>query len=202
MSSWEKTWSRFVEPSHFEWTRQILFSQYSAAYRRYHNLTHVDACLDLLGSERAMDAAALALLWHDVVYVPADKRNEELSARLLDSLRPVLTVSARVVDTACAALLATKHHDAVFSDNLVSAIVVDIDLSILGSDPATYDAYVQAIREEFAAVSDEAWRVGRSEFLAGMLKRSGLFRTTWAHAHFERQAGENMARELKALETR
>jgi predicted metal-dependent HD superfamily phosphohydrolase len=201
---WSTTWARYVEPAHLAWTRRLLWAQYDAFSRHYHTLTHVDACLDILGTlwrnTGETHAAALALLWHDAVYVPGDKRNEELSARLLQSLRPVLTGDERIVDVACAAILATKHHDAVFEDNSVSAIVVDIDLSILGAAPDTYEIYTRQIRAEFHHVSDEAWRVGRGAFLAGMIERPKIFRTACGAERLERRAKENMARELRSLE--
>ena len=202
-----EAWARFVEPAHFVWTNDLLFSLYETAWKRpYHNLMHVVACLELRDAypvpvrDPKEDAVTLALLWHDAVYKPGDKRNEELSARLLASLEPVLVCSRTCLERAVAAIHATKHHDAAFLDNFDSELVVDIDMSILGTSPERYDAYRQAIRAEFGAVSEEAWRHGRSEFLSSVLARPRIFWTSWAHDNgWERQARVNMERELREL---
>ncbi len=203
-------WERYVEPSHYDWTWSLLADCYSTNVRRYHCLEHVRACLSLAerydhteGLRRMphSDAVELALLWHDAVYVPGDKRNEELSARLLSSLEPVLTIDARVLEAAVAAILATQHHKGFGKDPTPSSVVVDTDLSILGETPTLYRVYSQYIKQEFAAsVSADAWRVGRSAFLAGMLARPRIFHTDWAHKLFEAQARKNLHDELRALE--
>src|SRR5262249_22011217 len=55
----------------------------------------------------------------------------------------------------------TKTHDVAAGDPL-GAIMISIDLSILGADVATYDAYAAAIRQEYAHVPDAAYRSGRA----------------------------------------
>jgi predicted metal-dependent HD superfamily phosphohydrolase len=209
----KEVWSDFVEERHLEWTWKILDGLYSEPHRVYHNHSHIGACLRLLRDTRSEisseldpgpafeSRAALALLWHDAVYVPGDKRNEQLSAELLRSLGPVMGQVPRadhVIEHACQAILATKTHETTIN-NPVDQVVIDIDLSILGADGPVYDDYVRAIREEYSFVSDEAWRVGRLGFLEGLRKREYLFNTRWAIERFERQAWENIYRELGLL---
>jgi predicted metal-dependent HD superfamily phosphohydrolase len=203
-------WVHLTEPHHQEerWSWRLLESLYTEPYRAYHNLDHVEACLRLQYRVQRASVAlpyhivTLALFFHDVVYVPGDKRNEALSAGLLRAVGPTLRLSETEVERAALAVLATQHHETV-ADDEVAQVVVDIDLAILGADPAEYDAYVQKIRQEYAAVSDEAWRVGRGEFLAGMLARTGtVFKTAWGIESFEQPARANMRRELAALETK
>lgn len=201
----KKLWSNFVEPTHVDWTWRVLETLYSEPHRAYHNLTHIDACMDLL-AEAQRDGVCertpvvrLALFWHDAVYVPGDKRNEELSAGLLRSLVYLpWTVHSEMWDQACDAILATKTHETV-ADNAVARLTIDIDLSILGIESAEYRKYVRAIRQEYAAVSDEAWKVGRSGFLAKMLERKRIFQTDWAHERFDSFARMNMRQELERL---
>jgi predicted metal-dependent HD superfamily phosphohydrolase len=197
-------WSGFVEPRHLEWTWKILDGLYSEPHRVYHNHSHILACLRLLLEVKFGPSverpAMLALLWHDAVYVPGDKRNEQLSAELLRSLGPVLShvPAYDVLEPACQAILATKTHETTIN-NPVDRIVIDIDMSILGSDSSVYDDYVRVVREEYAFVSDEAWREGRLGFLEGMRRRERLFQTNWAYGRFEQKARENIDRELLAL---
>jgi predicted metal-dependent HD superfamily phosphohydrolase len=201
----KKQWANFVEPAHVDWTWRVLETLYGEPHRAYHNLTHIDACMDLLAEARRDGACEgtpvveLALFWHDAVYVPGDKRNEELSAGLLRSLVLVpWAVHSGHWDAACDAILATKNHETVAS-NEIARLTIDIDLAILGSESATYRKYVRDIRQEYATVSDEAWKVGRSGFLAKMLERARLFQTDWAHERFDSFARINMRQELETF---
>jgi predicted metal-dependent HD superfamily phosphohydrolase len=204
-------WSKLVEPSHAAWTWKMLRDLYGAPLRVYHTLVHVADCLGKL--DRAPDvldlrvepfdrkAAELALFWHDAVYVPADKRNEKISAGLLCGLGEVLTVGERTLRIAELAVLDTQRHElAMIAENPARAVVVDIDLSVLGSEQGDYDDYVRAIRSEYA-ISNDAWRVGRGAFLAKMLERKRIFHTEWMRSEGEARARLNMRRELDVLET-
>lgn len=195
-------WSSFVEPKHVEWTWRVLEALYGEPHRAYHNLSHVAACLDFVSEARRHEVfmqplVELALLWHDAVYVPGDKRNEELSAELLRSFESLIRLHGSW-EASCAAILATKNHETV-ADNMVSRVTIDIDLSILGAGPGTYSRYVRDIRKEYSSVSDEAWRNGRAGFLRQMLARERIFQTDWGQ-RFDSPARHNMLHELAALE--
>lgn len=111
-----------------------LDAAYSEAARHYHTGEHIDDCLTQL--DIVVDLAAapeeieLALWFHDAVYRPTSSRNEEKSAvwaqRFLHSFGADESKCRRV----CEHILATRHGaDSLTGD---TAIVVDIDLSILG----------------------------------------------------------------------
>lgn len=198
-------WSKLVEPRHVDWTWGMLETLYTEPHRKYHNLTHVEACLELFDKVGVPHIGGpvveLALFFHDVVYVPGDKRNEELSANLLRTMTPVLPWTDTTIGQAYVAVLATQNHHTV-RDDVCSQTVVDIDLSILGAAPYDYDQYTRAIRQEFAAVSDDAWRVGRARFLTEMTDRAPLYQTAWGRVRFGAQAHTNMLRELAVVEGR
>jgi predicted metal-dependent HD superfamily phosphohydrolase len=198
-------WMRWVEEPHRQWTWSLLSRLYDEPHRRYHTLAHIGECLALLdrlpdcaGLDR--DAAELALWWHDAVYVPADKRNEVLSARLLEAIGDVLVVPSTMVAMASTCIHATRAHTHSSAMPTIS-VVVDIDLSILAAEPEVYGKYVQEIREEYASVSDEAWRHGRSHFLKEMVGKPRIF-SELVDATFEGRARANMQQELGRLEER
>lgn len=197
----QEEWSTLVEPSHAAWTWRVLSALYTEPHRAYHNLDHVQDCLrtQLRWAGSHDPIVSLALFFHDAVYVPGDKRNEELSAGLLRAVGGVLRLSHGDVERAVVAVLATRSHETT-ADDEVSQTVIDVDLSILGCSEPGYDAYVQQIRREYGHVSEEAWRHGRGGFLAEMLMRT-VFKTTWAIDAFEERAKKNMARELNDLNT-
>lgn len=199
-------WYEIAKPGQGDWTWGILWACYCNTGRHYHNLEHVHACLTLL--DRLMKEvplvngrmAGLALWWHDAVYVPGLKSNEEQSAEFMTGIHSALAVDLRELLYARRCILATKHADAwQYVGNPTIDAVVDIDLSILGSAPSTYKDYARAIRLEFGHVPDEAWRAGRSEFLNGMLARSRIYLTDPMVDWYEQGARTNMRAELAGL---
>ncbi|MCB1151504.1 hypothetical protein KDK88_08125, partial [bacterium] len=132
--------------------------------RHYHTWAHVRALLDWLDRVRGdlADAAAveLAVLYHDAVYDPRAMDNEARSADLLladlaGHVEPARLARARAM------ILATADHEPVETDDAGlandglandAAHFLDMDLSILGAEPAAFDAYEAAIRREYAFV--------------------------------------------------
>jgi predicted metal-dependent HD superfamily phosphohydrolase len=176
---------------------------YSEPHRRYHDERHLDDCLqqldrvhDLTKHERRL--LRWAILWHDVVYEPGAFNNEELSAERAE--RGLLQCGVGSSDAAEVARLIrlTKSHKADASDRL-GALLVSIDLSILGSDAARYLAYAAAVREEYAHVPDPMWQTGRSEVLKRLLTAEPLYPDPRVRAELEEQARRNMKEELRRL---
>ena len=92
----------------------------------------------------------------------------------------------------------TKTHD-VQPDDRIGAILISIDLSILGAKPARYDAYAAAIRQEFIHVPEADYRAGRAKVLGRFAARPVIFPDAVFAARYDRQARENLARELASL---
>ncbi|MFB9835232.1 metal-dependent phosphohydrolase, partial [Actinoallomurus acaciae] len=65
--------------------------------------------------------------------------------------------------------------------------------------PDRYAAYAAAVREEYAAVPDEAFRAGRAEILRGLLALPALYRTAPARVRWEAAARHNVGTELMLL---
>lgn len=196
----EKRWRRLVHPQHAAWTFHLIESSYHAPLRHYHTLAHVESCLQLLdtvdvfeGDERV--AAELALWFHDLVYVAGDPDNETTSVKILGAVASTLSAPEMVVERAKYCILATRHKETKYYDPL-HALVVDIDLSILGAPENEYLEYARDVRQEFKHVSNEAWCVGRSNFLASMLAREKTFSLL---TQFEKPARANMQDELDRL---
>jgi predicted metal-dependent HD superfamily phosphohydrolase len=178
--------------------RDALIAAYTAPGRHYHDLAHIEDCLaalaavdDLSADER--DILTEAIWWHDVVYDATRSDNEELSAELAEQhvradFRPEVGRLIRL----------TKSHQVQAGDRL-GAILISIDLSILGAEPARYDAYAAAIRKEFAHVPDRDYRAGRSRVLSQFAARPAIFPDAAFAATYDRRARENLARELASL---
>ena len=178
--------------------RDELIAAYSAPGRHYHNLAHIEDCLALLS--RVDDLSSLereilseAIWWHDVVYDATRSDNEELSAQLAERhVRPdIATEVGRLIRL-------TKSHDVKAGDHL-GATLISIDLSILSAEPARYDAYAAAIRQEFIHVPEPDYRAGRARVLDHFAAREVIFPDPVFAATYDRQARANLARELASL---
>ncbi len=172
-----------------------LRARYSEPHRRYHTWAHVEACL--AARERIAPNAApevdLALYFHDAIHDPRADDNEERSAVLMYEE----DLDEALVERAVPLVLATKHAESPDSEN--ARIVVDADLSILGADPATFDAYERAVREEYAFVDDAAFAAGRARVLRAFLDRDTIYGTTAARELWESAARANLERSLRSL---
>lgn len=189
---------------------EALLAHYDEPHRAYHTGAHVQACLRLYDGVRGLawrgSEVECALLYHDAIYDPKARDNEEKSAALAreDLLRAGCAedVIARIER----AILATRTHelDAGPGDDPRAladvALVLDLDLAVLATDLDTYRVYSEGVRSEHAHVSDALYRVGRGAFLRGILARQRWYWTEELYARFEARARANVARELELLE--
>jgi len=179
-------------------TRDDLIAAYAAPNRTYHNLAHIEDCLDQLARVDNLSAAEREILtgaiwWHDVVYDARRSDNEELSAQLAEQ-----HVAADIRQEVGRLIRLTKTHQVEPADKL-GAILISIDLSILAAEPSRYDAYAAAIRKEFAHVPDDTYCVGRSDVLSRFAARPVIFPDAAFALTFEERARRNLARELASL---
>lgn len=174
-----------------------LDSRYSESHRHYHNLRHIAAMLAKMDDVSPGDVAMeLAIWFHDVIYDPRERDNEEQSAaffvaEMADSLDPMFCLD--VVRLILATDYSRKRTGAADED-----LLRDIDLSILASAPEDYQAYTEAVRQEYAHVPDEDFRKGRVAVMKRFLE--GRIFQTEAFASEEPKARENILREIDALE--
>lgn len=178
---------------------EALAARYREAHRRYHTLGHVAACLARLDRVRASaerpEEIELALFFHDAVYDRTGD-DEARSAALAETELIELGVPGQAAARVGALVRATAGHDAGGGD---AALLVDIDLSILGARPAAYARYVEALRAEYEHVPDTLFRAGRSAILRAFLARPAIYRTP-SFASLESQARQNLSAELARLE--
>lgn len=179
---------------------QRLEDAYGEKARAYHNLRHIEKALETyLWLEEDVDSetsarALLALIYHDAVYDSKAKDNEAQSAGLAQRELEDLGVSASDREEIARMILLTREHHVSLGDK-VGGCVVDADLAILQAPADEYDAYARAIRREYAWVSDEEYRAGRTRVLQGLLDRK-LFVSRLLS---EEAARENMRREIASL---
>lgn len=175
-----------------------LADRYAEPRRGYHNTDHVLAVVrdvNLLAEDRTARERAvltLAALAHDVVYDGKPGEDERRSAEWVRARLDGLAEAEQVAGL----VLATTDHT---SDDGLTCLLLDADLAVLGSDPDAYERYRNAVRAEYAHVSDDAWRIGRGNVLRSLLHREPLYATPRARARWEERAKANLAAELSSL---
>jgi predicted metal-dependent HD superfamily phosphohydrolase len=188
--------------------RDRLLAAYAAPGRHYHDLRHIDSMLALSAAHRGAlrDASAvdLAILYHDAVYEPARKDNEQASAAMARQALTALGVAAPLVDKVARYIEATEHLGASAPADTDPDLdhLIDFDLSILAAEPADYDAYAAAIRREYAIYPDLLYRPGRAKALAKLIAMPKLCRVPALAAMWEAKARGNLERELGGLGAR
>jgi predicted metal-dependent HD superfamily phosphohydrolase len=196
----QQRWMEFANVHHIKSAAEVwatLDAGYSGADRHYHNWSHISDSLAKLDDlhELAEDPGSLeAAMWfHDVVYDSHRSDNEERSALLAQSCLAHQPDLARAPDM----IRATAH--AGVPDNQDAALLCDIDLSILASEQERYDQYADAIRQEYAWVSDDDFKAGRSRVLQAFLSRAAIYTFPECRTRWEAQARLNLKRELLLL---
>jgi predicted metal-dependent HD superfamily phosphohydrolase len=179
-------------------TGDDLLRRYAEPHRRYHGIAHLRAVLDgvddLAGHAADADAVRLAAWFHDAVYDPARDDNERASADLARARlggHPAADEVVRLV-------LLTAQHAPLPGDR-DGAVLCDADLAILAADPAAYAAYAAAVRAEYTAVPDDAFRAGRARVLGDLLGHRWLFHTSAGRERYEIPARRNLRTELDLL---
>src|SRR6478609_8413260 len=158
-----------------------LVASYDHPDRRYHDGRHL--------------AEVLARV-HDSVYdaqPDAEKRSAAWAAEALPTL-----VDPAVVDEVVRLVLMTEHHQPA-DDDANGCALSDADLAILAAPAERYAEYAASIREEYAAVPDDAFSAGRAAILRDLLATPWLFHTAHARDTWEDAARANVQAELEKL---
>lgn len=182
--------------------RDDLLTAYADPSRRYHDTRHLTEVLDRLGelASSGHDFAdlpvQLAAWFHDAVYDGERDAEERSAAWAEDALSPLLP--ADVVAEVVRLVRLTETHDP-DEDDPDGRALSDADLAILAADTARYDEYSGSVRAEYSHLSEDDFRVGRSQVLEGLLARDRIFRTDYAASRWEERARANIRRELDRL---
>ena len=178
-------------------------AEYAKPGRHYHDESHLNDCLRQLHDVRDLsedDRRLLrwAILWHDCIYDPGRGDNEQKSAdRAYADLTACGVVEPEAAEVARLILLTRAHQ--VQEGDRRGALLVSIDLSILGADPKSYQAYSQAVRREYAHIIDPEWRQGRAFVLKDLLAAALLYPDPDFRRRFEAKARRNIEEELRTL---
>jgi predicted metal-dependent HD superfamily phosphohydrolase len=190
-----------VHASMIEHVWSEIYSKYSASSRHYHNLSHLDSLIEMLlpiqDQIKDWRGIVFSVAYHDIVYNPLSKENEEKSAQLAGKRLTQLSLHSEGINKCIAQILATKHHE--LTDDSDTNHFTDSDLAILGSDAESYLNYTRLIRKEYRYFPDFIYKPGRQKVLTSFLKMEAIFKTEYFGRKYEAQARLNILNEIKSL---
>lgn len=190
---------------------QDLNKAYSEGHRFYHNTMHIKNMLEIL-EELAkkipsfysynIDLFILAIIEHDVVYIPGFYANEKASFCLASIHSKMLGLSVEDTEYLKNLILSTEHtqeRNEYLRDGdagLYKRTIRDLDLSILGSTWENFLEYDDNIKKEYVpyVTPEEKFKLGRKNFLDEYLKMSPIFMTEFFYDNYETAAKENLRR--------
>jgi predicted metal-dependent HD superfamily phosphohydrolase len=197
---WQALMHAFGFPAN-EQTFLALVAAYSETHRHYHTAAHIDACLALLDSHAGLadrrPEVELALWFHDAIYKPLSGDNERRSAEWAGQFLAENLAPREAIDRVRRLVLATAH--AAPAAGRDEALLLDIDLSVLGADADAYDAYEAAIRKEYRMVPMVIYRSKRAEVLEGFLRKPAIYLNADFRSEREGRARSNLALALSRL---
>ena len=146
-----------------------------------------------------LDSLKFAIWFHDIIYKSTNKDNEEQSAVFTENALKSLNFDNFRIKKVKKLIISTKKHELVLVENYDNAYLLDLDLSILGTDWETYNVYIQNIRKEYKIYPNILYKPGRKKVLKHFLERDSLFFTERFKTKFENQARENLKKEIEML---
>ncbi len=174
--------------------------QYRLPSRYYHTIQHVCELFKLIKASNIStiekQILTQAALFHDVIYIPRAKNNELQSAKFATTWLQKLGIDKNKRASIYELIIATSHHT---SDDLLTQLFLDMDLSILGSSPRKYKEYNISIRKEYSRIPLLLYKRGRKRFLQYTLDKTHIFYTENYRHIYEEQARINIQEELNAL---
>jgi len=180
-----------------------LIEAYSESHRAYHTVEHLTACFAHLDNVRSLcespDEIELALWFHDAVYKPFSSTNEEDSAAWAQKFLRTQGASEDIISRIDSLIMVTKSHGQTIS--IDELLMVDIDLTILGTSAEIYGTYEKNIRTEYKKVPKFLFNKKRKEILVEFQNQERIFVHDYFHERLEAQARANLTNAIAALQS-
>jgi predicted metal-dependent HD superfamily phosphohydrolase len=198
---WSMAWSLLGAGPPADEVFDDLVARYREPHRAYHTLQHLEECFasfdDGMTLAERPGEVLVGLWFHDAVYDTHASDNEAASARLAEAVLQNVGAASDQTRRVAGLVLATRHETAPLAGD--QALIVDIDLAILGAPAARFDEYEDQIRREYAWVPGPLFDRNRARILRQFLERPAIYTTAHFGARFEARARANIRRSLTRL---
>lgn len=199
-SAWSDTWQLLGAKAPGGELEAVL-AAWSEPKRHYHDRRHLRECLVHWAAWRGLaehpGEVGLAVWYHDAVYDPQAKDNEQRSADWAARVVHEATLGDDVAGRVRALIMATCHDATQHGAD--ARLLSDIDLAILGAAPHRFEGYDADVRREYAWVPEPLYRQKRCEVLQQFLQRERIYQTRPAFESLEAQARINLTAAVARL---
>jgi predicted metal-dependent HD superfamily phosphohydrolase len=203
LAAWSAVWNRLGAMLPDEALYGQLLACYAQPHRHYHTRQHLDECFVHLEQVRQWaeqpHEIEIALWFHDAIYDTKSHHNEAQSANWARTAVLSQGIAPDVAQRIHALVMATQHHAKPVGHD--TAMLIDIDLGILGTAPNRFAEYETQVREEYAWVPACVYKRERCKVLQGFLNRPSIYTTPYFQATYEAQAQENLRLSLSHFQT-
>ena len=181
-----------------------LLCHYQKPHGTYHNWNHILESVaemqTLYGNKIWLKKPEVmfAILYHDVIYDPQKKDNEEQSKKFAEGILKMTTATKRFIKKVGKLIMATRHTEKPKDQD--EALIMDIDVSILGKLWKRFSEYEQQIRKEYEFVAWQDFVSGRTAILEMFLSRERIYSTEHFYQKYEIQARRNIKRSIALLQ--
>lgn len=174
---------------------------YNEPHRHYHTWDHI---VEMFSVAQDMDvplcfSQKLAILYHDVVYIPGCHDNEELSVELMHTAikkasPDLFTKISSYLSQAETIIRDTKDHHPSINE---STFVIDLDFYRLSVEPEKFALHIEAIENEYCRYSSKEFKEGQLKFYKKLLEKNRIFSFA---AFDDQQAKDNLQSRVAKLE--
>ena len=197
---WKSLMQRLGTDEHME-MYTYLKEKYAEKHRYYHTFEHIEHCLALLESYRNLakypNEIELAIWFHDAVYNVFSSTNEKDSAEMASEFALKAGLGSLIATRVSELVIATLHGTTISSSD--QALIVDIDLSVLGCSSLSYKEFEIAVRKEYKKIPLFIFKRGRKKILNSFLCRERIYTFPEFYQRYESQARENIKNAINAM---
>ena len=146
-----------------------VLERWSEPHRKYHTLSHLYDLVEQIQTnselvERERNLLLLAAFFHDSIYDPKRKDNEERSAQLLEYNSPKTDGIKHIAQI----IRDTKDHT---STEYLSKLFSEMDMAIVTRSLPDLLEWERGIRYEYSHYSSLVYTIGRVQFIRKMIQR-------------------------------
>lgn len=180
-----------------------IVKKYSGRKRHYHNLKHISDMIQKYyfsykDELKNPDEVLLAIFYHDIIYSVGHSDNELYSAVYMDGRLKGNKITEKQLSFIFDCIYSTKKHEI----NGIKDInyMLDFDMAILGQPWSEYTKYRKQVRKEYNIYPDCMYNKGRLSVLKSFLQQERIFKTDDFYKIYEKQARENIQKEIDFYE--
>ncbi|MBS1637769.1 MAG: adenylyltransferase/cytidyltransferase family protein [Bacteroidetes bacterium] len=139
-----------------------ILARYDESHRHYHTMDHVIEVLGYLQTHIDCNELFLTAVFHDIIYDPRSKTNEEDSAALFLKEAAGTGISDKSKENIRQMILETAHHR---PGSDLSKVFIEADLAILNQSLDKLLTYEEQIFKEYQFVDYKIYKTKRIEVL-------------------------------------